>query len=178
MIEHVDMRRDMALEIHRHKAGELQKAGIDLAPHRRVGERHGVNAVAFEPVDAALFGELVHRRGIDARVDGPAHQNHRLWRMRAVLRLEQRNSADQRHRGLTDAERMQRRAIIFFRQMLHHLGEIVDVIVEIEAAIGQRHIARVAPVGDVNVIGRQKGFDRAAQQGRVMARHGRNDQQL
>jgi hypothetical protein len=35
--------------------------------------------------------------------------------------------------------------------MLEELDQIIDIIVEIEAAVAQRHQLRVAPVGDVDV---------------------------
>ncbi len=55
---------------------------------------------------------------------------------------------------------------------------VVDIVVEIERALRQRHHARIDPVGDVDVVIGQKGFDRAAQQRGVMARHRRDDQKL
>jgi hypothetical protein len=61
---------------------------------------------------------------------------------------------------------------------MQHLDHVVDVVVEIEAAFRHRHHARIDPVGDVDVVVRQEGFDRAAQQRRVVARHRRDDQQL
>jgi len=57
------------------------------------------------------------------------------------------------------------------------LNEIIDIIVEVEAAVRQRNHLRVAPVGNVNVVARQQALDRAAQQGRIVARHWRDDQQ-
>ena len=59
---------------------------------------------------------------------------------------------------------------------VQHLDDVIDIVVEIEAALGQRHHPGIGPVGDVDLMGRQKGFDRAAQQRRVMAGHRRHDQ--
>ena len=59
-----------------------------------------------------------------------------------------------------------------------HVDQVIDVIVEIEAALGQRHHAGIRPIGDHHLVGRQESLDGAAQQGRVMARHGRHDQEL
>ena len=53
---------------------------------------------------------------------------------------------------------------------------VVDVIVEVESAVGQGHGARVLPVGDVDLVVLEHGFDGVAQQGGVMARQGRDDQ--
>ena len=173
MVEHLEMGVDVAIEVHRHEAGELQIAGIDLAAEARIGERHALQAIGAEPFDAALLGELVDRGRAAARVDRAAHQRHRRRDVRVVGRLHQRDGGDQRHRRLADAERVHAGA-----EMLEHRAQVVDVIVEIEAAERQRRHARVGPVGDVDAVGRQERLDRAAQQRRVMARHRRDDQQL
>ena len=47
----------------------------------------------------------------------------------------------------------------------HHIDEVI----EIEPAVDQGHVARVGPVGKVDVVIGQQGFDGAAQQGREMA---------
>ena len=59
---------------------------------------------------------------------------------------------------------------------LQHLDDVIDIVVEIEAALGERNHARVGPVGDVDFMRRQERLDRAAQQRRVMAGHRRHDQ--
>ena len=114
--------------------------------------------------------------GLTPRVDRPAHQDHRVRDVRILGGLHRGDGADQRHGGLADAERMHGQTVS--RQKAHHLFEIIDVVVEVEMALGQRHGAGVDPVGDVDVMARQKGFHRPAQQRGVMARHGRDDQQL
>ena len=48
--------------------------------------------------------------------------------------------------------------------------DVVDVVVEVEAALDDRHVAGVGPVGDVDVEVLQEGLHRAAQQGGVVAR--------
>ncbi len=69
------------------------------------------------------------------------------------------------------------RSPVFVADELEELDQIIDIIVEIEAAVGQRHQLRVAPVGDVDIAARQQPLDRAAQQRRIVARHRRDDQQ-
>ena len=61
--------------------------------------------------------------------------------------------------------------------MLEEVDQIIDIIVEVEAAVAQRHQLRVAPVGDVDVVVGQHPLDRAAQQRRIVAAHRRDDQQ-
>ena len=89
------------------------------------------------------------------------------------LRLHQRRRGEQRHGRLADADRMDAGA-----EMSQHLAQIVDVIVEVEGADRKRDHPRVRPVGDVDIEMGQKRFDRPAQQGRVVAGHRRDDQEL
>ena len=58
------------------------------------------------------------------------------------------------------------------------VDDVIDEVVEVEAAHGQRHVARVDPVGDVEIVLRQHRLDGAAQQRRVVARHRRDQQHL
>ena len=60
---------------------------------------------------------------------------------------------------------------------LEELDQIIDIVVEVEAAVRQRHQLRIAPVGDVDVAAREQALDRPAQQRRIVARHRRDDQQ-
>ncbi len=59
---------------------------------------------------------------------------------------------------------------------MQHLDQVIDVVLEIEAARGERHHPGIGPVGDVDLMGRQEGFDRAAQQRRIVTGHRRHDQ--
>ncbi len=61
---------------------------------------------------------------------------------------------------------------------VEQLDQVVDVVVEVEGALHQRHHARVDPVGDIDIVAREHGLDRAAQQRGEMARHRRHDQHL
>ena len=58
----------------------------------------------------------------------------------------------------------------------HEFNQMLGEVVEVEAAIAQRHIARVMPVGDIDVVLGQQNANRIAQQGREMAGHRRNHQ--
>ncbi len=42
------------------------------------------------------------------------------------------------------------------------LDDVVDIVVEVEVAVRQRHLAGIGPVGDVHVMVRQERLDRAA----------------
>ena len=76
VLEHIDMRGEVAIEIHRHEAGKLQETGINAASHAGIGERHLVDAILAEPGGAALLGKLIDRGRAAARVDWAAHQRH------------------------------------------------------------------------------------------------------
>ena len=56
--------------------------------------------------------------------------------------------------------------------------DIVDVVVEVEIAVGERHFAGIGPVGDVDVVLGEQRLDRATQQGGEVAAHRRHQQNL
>ena len=58
------------------------------------------------------------------------------------------------------------------------LAHVVDVVVDMELALFQRHHARVDPVGDVHVVVRQHGAHRVAQQRGKVPRQRRHQQHL
>ena len=122
---------------------------------------------------SAPFGQLVHSVGIDPRVDRPAHQHHRVRNIRIVVGLHQRNRCHDRHRRLTNGNHMNITA-----KRPKHRDDVVDIRIEVEAPIDERHHARIDPIGDVNIVVGQERFHRAAQQCRIVPRHRRDDQQL
>ena len=89
----------------------------------------------------------------------------------SLLGFHHGNRRHHRHRRLAHRDDMHVAA-----EHVQHLDDVIDIVVEIEAAFGQRHHPRIGPVGDVDLMGRQEGFDRAAQQRRVVAGHRRHDQ--
>ena len=116
-------------------------------------------------------GEVVHAGRIAAGVDRAAHQRHRGRHERIAARFHDRDGGDDGHGGLAHRQHMDVAA-----QHVQHLDDVIDVVVEIEAAFAQGHHAGIGPIGDVDLMRRQQGFDRATQQRRVMAGHRRNDQ--
>ena len=56
--------------------------------------------------------------------------------------------------------------------------DIVDVVVEVEIAVGERHFAGIGPVGDKDVVLGQQRLDRTAQQGGEVTAHWRHHQNL
>ena len=167
--EQVLVRVHVAIEVHADEAVELQEARIDVAHHAGMRKRHLGDDVAAEPVDALLGREVIDRRRIFARVDGPAHQRHRQRNVRIALGFHHRHRGQHRHGRLTDRDHVDVAA-----EHVEHLDQIIDIVLEIEAAFRHRHHPRVGPVGDVDLMGRQKGFHRPAQQGRIVTGHRRH----
>ena len=163
----------MAVEVHADERSELQEARIDPAQRARIVERHRRDDVLAEPHHRVAHREVVGDRRADARVDRAAHQGDRLGLARLLRLGHQRGGAHHRHRRLADGDDMDVGA-----EVAAELGDIIDVIVEVEVALAERHFARVDPVGDVHVMVGQQGLDRAAQQGGVVAAHRRHHQHL
>ena len=119
-----------------------------------------------------VSASFVDRRRIHPRVDRPAHQHHGMGYVGIVLGLHARDRREHRHRGLAH-----RYDVGVAAEQMQDRDQIVDVVVEIEAALRNRHHARVDPLGDVDVVVGQEALDGAAQQRRVMPRHRRDDEQ-
>ena len=173
MLVHPVMAHHVVAEIHRHEAGELKEARIDLPPRARIIERHRRDHVLLEPGERALCRDGVDRGRCLARVDRAAHHGERRRATGMFVRVHQAGRCIDRHRGLAYRQHVRARA-----DMRQIVGDVVDIVVEIEAAGVERHVLGVAPVGDVDVVARQHPLHRAAQQRGVMARHGCHDQQL
>ena len=162
----------VAVEIHGHEARQLQEARIDLPAAGRPRPGHVGDDVAAKPIGAALLGQRVHHGGIDARVDGSAGQYQRQRHARIAVGFHQCSRSQHGHRWLAHRKHMHVAA-----KKAEHIHHQVDVVVEIEPACRQRHVARVLPIGDVDVVVGQKRLDRAAQQRCKVAGHGRHEQQ-
>jgi hypothetical protein len=141
------------------KAGELQEAGID-APHgAAIAERHGGDQVALEPLDRVARRELVHLGRIDPGVDGPGHQRHAA-RLGPMTPLS--HDGDGGEHG--DAGLAHRDDVGLGSHRLEESDDVGDVVVEAERPGGERHVARIVPVGQVHVVIGEHGADGAAQE--------------
>ena len=166
------MRFDVPIEIHAHESVQLQEARIDVAQETRIGKRHLGDDVAAEPVDATSLREDVHHRRIHPGIDRAAHQHHGMGDMRVVIGLHARDRGEDRDRRLAHRDDMRVAA-----EQMQDRDQVVDVIVEIEGALRHRHHPCIGPLGDVDVVIGEEALDRAAQQGRVMPRHRRDDEE-
>ena len=67
-----------------------------------------------------------------------------------LVGVHQRGRGIGRHRRLADRQHVRRCRSV--RKSLEEFDQIVDIIVEVEAAVVERHELRVAPVGDIDVM--------------------------
>ena len=159
MLVQVEVRPDVPVDVHGQEGGELQEAGID-APHgAAVAKGHGDDQVALEPSDRVAHRQLVDLGWIDPDVDGPA--------MSVMLRGCAGSSPFGHHgdggqhgdAGLTHGDDVGLGA-----HRLEEPDDVGDVVVEAEPSRGQRHVARIVPVGQVHVVLGEHGADGAAQE--------------
>ena len=116
--------------------------------------------------------ELVHGGRIDARIDRAAHQHHGMGNIGVLRRLHAGDRRHHRHRRLAHRQHMHVAV-----QEVQHRDHVVDIVVEVEPAFGERHHAGVGPIGDIDVVVRQQAFHGPAQQRGIVTRHRRHDQQ-
>ena len=164
MPEQFAMSIHMAVEIHGHEPGELQEARIDVAHIARMRERDFDDGVLAEPADAARHGKTVDDGRIAPRVDRAAHQDHRAGLSSILALRHQRDGGKHRHRGLAHRHHMG-----VSTQMLEHRDDIIDIVVEIEAALVQWDLTGIDPIGDIYIGIRQHRQNGAAQKRRIMA---------
>ena len=76
VLEVVVVAGDVAIRVHGHKAGVLQKARVHAAACTRVFFWHAVNHIVFKPLETALQCHVVDRCGRFACIDRPTHHGH------------------------------------------------------------------------------------------------------
>ena len=157
--------------VHRHEAVELHEARIDPPAQPRIGRGHAVDHVGLEPGEGLFLGQLVGHGRRQPRVDGRAHEGHGAGAAVLVVLGHQGGGGQHGRPRLADGHHVRART-----QQAQHLAHMVEIVVEIEAAGVQRHVAGVGPVGDEHLVVLQEGLHRAAQQGGVVARQRRDDQ--
>lgn len=167
------MRLHVAVGVHGHEARVLQKARIDLAARARIARRHRMDDLVLEPGIGLGRGQAVHLRGRLSRVDGAAHHHHAARLAGIVGGGHQGNGGQHRDRGLADGHDVHVGA-----QVADEVLHVAHVVVQMERPGGQGHHAGVDPIRDVHVVGGQQGAHGVAQQGGVMARQRRDQQDL
>jgi hypothetical protein len=170
--EVLPVRFAVTLAVHAHEAEQLDEAGVHAPARAPVGRRHGVDHVALEPAERTRLGQLIGDGRGEPGVDGRAHEGHGGGaRLLAVLG-HQGGGGQHRRARLADGDHVG--AGTDFSQ---HVADVVDVVVEVEAAVEDRRLASIDPVGDEHLVVLQERLDGAAQQGGVVPAHGRDEQQ-
>ncbi len=152
-------------------AASWVKAGIDAAPGAVVARRHDIDQVALEPADRPAGRQPIDLGRVDAGVDRARHQGHAARLCRVVVLGHDRDRRQHRDAGLAHRDDMRAGAHDFEKR-----DDVVDEVVETETAVAQADVARIVPIGDVDVVLGQHRAHGAAQQGREMARHRRHQQ--
>ena len=155
------------------KPDSLQETGIDVAHETGLRPRHLHDDIVLEPLQRLGFGKQIDSGWVLACVDGAAHQGHRARRRAVPGFFHDGNGRQHRNGRLTHGHHMG-----LGTQHPQHFDDIVDVVVEVEPAVGDRHHAGIDPVGDVDIGARQQGFDGAAQERGIVPRHRCDDQNL
>ena len=103
---------------------------------------------------------------------GPPARTSDSGTLRVAVGLHDGRGRQHRHRRLAHRE-----DVHVSRKVAEDVDHRVDIVVEIEPPLEQRHAARILPVGDVDLVIGKEGLDRAAQQRREVPRHGGNEQE-
>ena len=177
VLELVHVGVDVPVDVHREEARELQEARIDPARHAPARPGHHGDDVVLEPAERPLVGQLVRLLRVACRVHRRAHQHHRGRPARVAGRPPSappppspgspagRPPSPRSARRPATGARSSRSGSRYSRR-----GR--------SSPSRHRHVAGVAPVGDVDVVVRQHVADGAAQQRRIVPRHRRDHQHL
>ena len=90
---------------------------------------------------------------------------------RVVVLGHDRGGGEHLDAGLADRDDMGAGAKIF-----QELDDVGDIVVEAKGAVGEADVARIVPVGDVDVVIGEQGLHGVAQKRGEMARQRRDDQ--
>jgi hypothetical protein len=124
-----------------------------------IAHRHGRGEHPLEPSDVAFVGQLIDLGRIEPAIDRPGHQSHAA-RLRSIAGL--RHDGHRRENGnagLADREHVRARS-----EQFKILDQVFDVLLHAEAAHGNRHIARIVPIGNEHVVLGQQSAHRRPQQ--------------
>ncbi len=173
VLEVIVVAAGVAARVHGDETGVLQKARVDQPPLTRKAHRHAIDHVVLEPTVAALQRQVVDCRGRFIGVYRSTHHGHRQRHCLSPAGHE-RNGGQRGNGGLAHTHDVT--VAVDPLQVANKLLHIIDVVVEMEVAFGQRHHAGVFPVGDVDLVVFQHGAHGLAQQRGVMSRQ-RSDHQ-
>ncbi|MNV28879.1 hypothetical protein D3C71_1200840 [compost metagenome] len=173
VLEVVIVAAGVAVRVHGHKAGVLQKTRVHAPSCAGEVLGHAVDHVVLEPLKATVRRQVVHRSRGFAGVDGAAHHGHRQRRGFATAG-HQGHGCQHGHGGLAHADDMA--VAIDALQVADELLHVIHVVVEVELTLGQGDQPGILPVGDVDLVVLEHGAHGVAQQSGVVPRQGRHDQ--
>ena len=154
-------------------AASCKKPWIDPPSRALEPPGHHADHLVFEPGNILGLRQPIDLGGVPAGIDRASHQRHAARCRRMIILRHHGDRGQHRHRRLADAHDMAARP-----EEVEELDHMLDILVEAEAAGGDRHVAGVVPVGDKNIVVPQQHLDRAAQQCGEMAGHRRHQQHL
>ncbi len=165
------MRFPMAFEVHRHKGRQLHEARIDAPPPALITPWHLGDEIGLEPLDRLTRRQLIDFRGVDARVDWPGHQRHAFRHRLFAIARHDCHGGQSLNARLADGNDVSSRS-----DGAQPLDDMSDISVESEDTRVEARIARILPIGDVEIVVSQKRFGGISKQRREMARK-RRDQE-
>src|SRR5262245_3424760 len=161
---------DVATKVQTHKSRKLDESRIDFAEEASIIKGHRRDHISPEPIGATPLGKMIDDGWVHTCVNRSAHKNHGRWHVRISGLLHERDRGEDRYRRLANGHDREVGA-----DRSENADYVIDIIVEAELAICDWHVASIRPVGDINVMIWQHALDCIAQQSRVMASEGRND---
>ena len=173
MLEEVDERLGMALGVHAHEGAELQEAGVTRRP--RPTNFHGTVPIRLSRNHAygfSLASWLTLLGAIRTSI-GPAIKVRLAGSTLAPSIAMHRGRGERRDGRLADRDDM---AIL--PDMADEIDQVPGVVLQPEAAGVERDVARIDPVGEIDLMVAQHRPERAAQQRGEMAGHGGHQQHL
>ncbi len=161
----------MPLEIHAHEGEKLDKARVDPAQSAGKAQRHEGDQRALEPLDRAAHGQFIDLGRVDTRIDRPRHEREARRLGRVAVLGHQRGGRQGGDSGLAYGHQVCAPA-----EGAQEGDQVLHKLVEAESPGQQRDIARVVPVGNVDVMVGQHSLHGPAQQGGEVAGHRGNQQ--
>jgi hypothetical protein len=160
-------------DVHGHERGQLRHTRIDTAPGTGVLGGHSSREEAFVQGQGTPAGHGVDPVRVDPGVDG-ARDEREGPRLRGIAcRREQGDRREHEGGRLADGEH-----VGVGPEVAQRLQDVVDVLVEPEAAGRDRDVPGVVPVDDVHVVVGQQRADRGPQQRREVPGDGPDEQDL
>ena len=133
----------------------MQEAGIDLAPDAGVFEADALDHALFQLAHCDAAAEIGHVCRGRVWVDRAADQGQRARLCFWLFFGEVGGGGQGQRRGLADGDNMG-----VWPEVFHEINEVEGVILDVEFPSGDRNVARIVPIGDVDFAIDDERFDR------------------